>query len=145
MRRDRAFFAILMLTAALLECNCGEAVVVADRGVCQPSFKKLANTTLEVETGEYSIHFNAILIGCKNDLNQLGRSDYDNIRKALVDLARQRKILFVAIAKDENLRKKIIVTRINESINGNPVTDAYFADLGFSEHLPVTSRDQQRN
>jgi len=138
MRGRRVAWAAFILIAVLLGCSAREQA--NSTGDCSPSFVKLADEPLEVQSGEYSIHASAVLIGCRADLNTLTEADHESLRGALADLMRENKILLITMAGNEQLRKEII-DRLNDAIGGHRVREIYFDSLGFSELLPVPQKD----
>lgn len=126
-----AVFVALITTACLGAGETGEEVASV---LCTPGYSELSDEVLDVPSAEYLIRFRPVLIGCKESLISLSDADRGLLREQLINLAREKKLLFLVMAENEELRRRI-VEGVNEAVEGDPVSDIYFHELGFAENL----------
>ncbi len=123
---NRAILTAVALGLALSSC-------VADPVVkCTPGYVKLTESPLEVQTDGYLIEIGTVLVGCREALEVLDDDDHRRIAEAIADLAIEYRLLFMAIARQEEFAR-LVLDRVNSGLEGAPITAVYFDRLGFGE------------
>ena len=101
------------------------AAVAQAAGECLPTFLALPSGPIDVETGSFVFSLSYLLIGCRDDLEQLGESDRAAILDLLIQVSREKDLSLLAVNEDPVARVEA-VERINQHLGQKVVGDVYF-------------------
>lgn len=91
---------------------------------CRPSFSKVSGESLSVQSGNWEFRFNALLIGCKQDIASLRPSEIRAIQDILRGAVKLNHLHTERLAGEAGFRKEL-VRRIQAITRREAVTDVF--------------------
>lgn len=104
------------------------------KDACKPTYLHIPEKTSIVQVGAWEFNLTFLVIGCEEQLTQLGDEELRKVLDILVNASREKHLGLLTVNNDRSFRSQV-ASRVNSRLRKNAVTDVFFNLRSASEKM----------